>query len=108
MNGLHNPLLNLAASLPRLPCRFPPEKGRYHLYAALTCPWAHRTLIVHALKVGDPNSGAFECLCIIEVAAALACLHLSARGSYADFHLRGVWELFLGRRWRQKVGECRF
>ncbi|GAQ78372.1 hypothetical protein KFL_000120200 [Klebsormidium nitens] len=30
--------------------RFPPEKGRYHLYAALTCPWAHRTLIVHAIK----------------------------------------------------------
>lgn len=24
--------------------------GRYHLYAALACPWAHRTLIVRALK----------------------------------------------------------
>ncbi|CAI5476303.1 unnamed protein product [Closterium sp. Yama58-4] len=29
---------------------FPAEAGRYHLYAALSCPWAHRTLIVHALK----------------------------------------------------------
>eukprot|EP00978_Attheya_sp_CCMP212_P029353 scaffold104015_cov37-Attheya_sp.AAC.1 len=28
--------------------KFPPESGRYHLYVA--CPWAHRTLIVRALK----------------------------------------------------------
>lgn len=34
--------------------KYPPEQGRYHLYAALSCPWAHRTLIVHALKgLGD-------------------------------------------------------
>jgi putative glutathione S-transferase len=24
--------------------------GRYHLYVSLACPWAHRTLIMHALK----------------------------------------------------------
>ncbi|KAF0691591.1 Aste57867_17220 [Aphanomyces stellatus] len=30
--------------------RFPAEKGRYHLYVSLACPWAHRTLIVRALK----------------------------------------------------------
>ncbi|KAK1999090.1 glutathione S-transferase [Colletotrichum falcatum] len=30
--------------------RFPPEKGRYHLYVSYACPWAHRTLIVHKLK----------------------------------------------------------
>ncbi|MCO5610625.1 hypothetical protein L7F22_064864 [Adiantum nelumboides] len=24
--------------------------GRYHLYVSLTCPWAHRTAIVHTLK----------------------------------------------------------
>ncbi|AAW46186.1 hypothetical protein CNBK1250 [Cryptococcus deneoformans B-3501A] len=30
--------------------QFPPEKGRYHLYVALGCPWAHRSLIVRRLK----------------------------------------------------------
>lgn len=29
---------------------FPAAAGRYHLYAALACPWAHRTLVVRALK----------------------------------------------------------
>jgi putative glutathione S-transferase len=28
----------------------PVEPGRYHLYVSLACPWAHRTLIVRALK----------------------------------------------------------
>ena len=30
--------------------QFKPEKGRYHLYLSYACPWAHRTLIVRALK----------------------------------------------------------
>ncbi len=30
--------------------KFKPEKDRYHLYVSLACPWAHRTLIVRALK----------------------------------------------------------
>jgi len=30
--------------------KFTPEKGRYHLYVSLACPWAHRTLILRALK----------------------------------------------------------
>ena len=29
---------------------FKAEKGRYHLYVALICPWASRTLIALALK----------------------------------------------------------
>ncbi len=29
---------------------FPAEPGRYHLYVALACPWAHRTLIFRRLK----------------------------------------------------------
>ena len=29
---------------------FPAEAGRYHLYVALTCPWASRTLIARKLK----------------------------------------------------------
>ena len=29
---------------------FKAERGRYHLYAAYFCPWAHRTLIMRKLK----------------------------------------------------------
>ncbi|OUL26893.1 glutathione-dependent reductase [Nostoc sp. T09] len=29
---------------------YPAVVGRYHLYVGLSCPWAHRTLIVRALK----------------------------------------------------------
>ncbi len=36
---------------------FPAEAGRYHLYVSLACPWAHRTLIMRALKgLGDKIS----------------------------------------------------
>ena len=30
--------------------RFQPDAGRYHLYVSYACPWAHRTLLVRALK----------------------------------------------------------
>ncbi|KAK3179491.1 S-glutathionyl-(chloro)hydroquinone reductase [Lecanicillium sp. MT-2017a] len=30
--------------------KYPPEKGRYHLYVSYACPWAHRTLIARQLK----------------------------------------------------------
>ncbi|WP_088891347.1 glutathione S-transferase family protein [Leptolyngbya ohadii] len=29
---------------------YPPESGRYRLYVGWGCPWAHRTLVVRALK----------------------------------------------------------
>jgi putative glutathione S-transferase len=29
---------------------YQPAAGRYHLYVGLSCPWAHRTLVVRALK----------------------------------------------------------
>ncbi|MEM6310576.1 MAG: glutathione S-transferase C-terminal domain-containing protein [Pseudomonadota bacterium] len=29
---------------------FPAESGRYHLFVAWNCPWAHRTLLVRAVK----------------------------------------------------------
>src|SRR5690554_596119 len=29
---------------------FKAEPGRYHLYVSLACPWAHRTLMMRALK----------------------------------------------------------
>jgi putative glutathione S-transferase len=30
--------------------QFPAEKDRYHLYVAYACPWAHRTLMMRAIK----------------------------------------------------------
>jgi putative glutathione S-transferase len=36
---------------------FTPDHGRYHLYVSLACPWAHRTLIVRALKDLAPLIG---------------------------------------------------
>jgi putative glutathione S-transferase len=36
----------------------PPTPGRYHLYVSLACPWAHRTLIVRALKQLEADIGA--------------------------------------------------
>ena len=30
--------------------RFQPEVGRYHLYISMACPWAHRTMMVRAIK----------------------------------------------------------
>ena len=32
---------------------FPAEAGRYHLYAAVACPWAHRTVLMRKLKQLD-------------------------------------------------------
>ena len=32
---------------------FKAQRGRYHLYVSLACPWAHRTLIVRQLKKLD-------------------------------------------------------
>ena len=32
---------------------FPAEAGRYHLYAAVSCPWAHRTVLYRVLKKLD-------------------------------------------------------
>jgi putative glutathione S-transferase len=34
----------------RAGARFKPEAGRYHLYVAYACPWAHRALILRRLK----------------------------------------------------------
>ncbi len=36
---------------------FPAEAGRYHLYVSYACPWAHRTLIMRALKALTDHIG---------------------------------------------------
>jgi putative glutathione S-transferase len=36
---------------------YPAAAGRYHLYVSLACPWAHRTIIVRALKQLEPVIG---------------------------------------------------
>ena len=36
---------------------FRAEPGRYHLYVAFACPWAHRTLILRTLKGLDSMIG---------------------------------------------------
>jgi len=41
---------------------FPAEDRRYHLYAAFSCPWAHRALIMRAVK------GLEECIPVSIVA----------------------------------------
>jgi glutathionyl-hydroquinone reductase len=33
---------------------FPAEPGRYHLYCAVACPWAHRATLMRALKKLEP------------------------------------------------------
>ncbi len=38
---------------------FKAEAGRYHLYVAHGCPWAHRTLIFRALKKLDKRDHGF-------------------------------------------------
>ena len=40
----------MKSNFPILDGKFPPEKGRYHLYVALGCPWAHRVLILRKMK----------------------------------------------------------
>lgn len=36
---------------------FPAESGRYHLYVAYACPWAHRALIFRKLKALEDHIG---------------------------------------------------
>ena len=33
---------------------FPAERGRYHLYCAVACPWAHRATLMRTLKKLEP------------------------------------------------------
>jgi glutathionyl-hydroquinone reductase len=46
----HNWVTADGAAGPSGTAGFKAEPGRYHLYVSLACPWAHRTLILRALK----------------------------------------------------------
>ena len=39
-----------------------PEPGRYHLYVAKSCPWAHRTIMVRSMKGLEKAIPAFYAL----------------------------------------------
>ena len=45
---------------------FKAEPGRYHLYVSLACPWAHRTLIMRALKGTSGRLGSLPGLTLNE------------------------------------------
>ena len=67
---------------------FPAEAGRYHLYVAYACPWAHRTLIFLALKKLDRH---------ITVASPFpACARRAGRS-------RPIWPFRTARRTRQRL-----
>ena len=38
----------------RTESEFPAEPGRYHLYCAVACPWAHRATLMRTLKKLEP------------------------------------------------------
>src|SRR6516225_5657094 len=39
---------------PQADAEFPAEPGRYHLYCAVACPWAHRATLMRTLKKLEP------------------------------------------------------
>ncbi|WP_295150324.1 hypothetical protein [uncultured Peptoniphilus sp.] len=40
---------------------YPAEKGRYHLYVSLACPWASRALMAMKIKGLEDLVGPFYC-----------------------------------------------
>ncbi|WIV51013.1 glutathione S-transferase family protein [Marivivens sp. LCG002] len=48
--GFRNWITADGAAGPTGDAGFKAERGRYHLYVSLACPWAHRTLVFRAIK----------------------------------------------------------
>ena len=95
---------------------FPAEAGRYHLYVSLACPWAHRTLIMRALKkledfiavsvvhwFMDEDGWTFEPGEGVVPDPVMAAAHLYDLYARADPHYSGrvtvpvLWDLRTGR-----------
>jgi putative glutathione S-transferase len=51
--AFHNYITADGSAAPTGKGAFAAERGRYHLYVSLACPWAHRTLIFRKLKKLD-------------------------------------------------------
>ena len=56
-SGVRNWVTRDGAAGPTGTGGFMAEPGRYHLYVSLACPWAHRTLIMRALKGLEASIG---------------------------------------------------
>ena len=54
-SGLRNWITGDGAAGPTGTGGFRAESGRYHLYAAWNCPWAHRALLTRTLKGLEPH-----------------------------------------------------
>src|SRR5579863_6636445 len=71
---------------------FPAEAGRYHLYVSLACPWAHRTLILRALK-GLEDS----------ISLSIVDYHLGADGWHFSDRAGAIPDEVLGKRFLREV-----
>jgi len=73
---------------------FKAEPGRYHLYVSLGCPWAHRTVLLRALKGLQPVIG----LSIVDPVISEQGWRFSQRFGSSPDHLYGVeylWQIYV-------------
>lgn len=71
---------------------YPPESGRYHLYVSLSCPWAHRVLLMRQLK-------GLETVISVSVANPIVGeqgWEFSEQGDHSDpvYNFRFLWEVY--------------
>lgn len=72
---------------------YPPAAGRYHLFVGMSCPWAHRTLVMRTLKgleeaipvtvvLPSPTAGGWVFEQTVEDCPTLAALYQLAKPGY--------------------------
>jgi putative glutathione S-transferase len=82
--------------------KFPPAAGRYHLYVANACPWAHRTRVVRSLKgLEDVISISFVGPFLGENGWAFDEQHKDSVHGFKQ--LREVYSLAAGKDWTDRV-----